>query len=250
MSSDLNDKVAIVTGAGSGIGEAIALAIAAHGASVVATDISSERANATAQRIVSEGGKAAALASDAVVPSDAEKAVEFARSTFGNLHLAVNNAGIADVLTPVGEYDIDEWRRQIDVNLNGVFYGLRFQIPAILQAGGGSIVNISSVLGLSGGAEAPGYTAAKHGVAGLTKSAALAYANQGLRVNSVHPGYIQTPLLDFLPRERYSGVVAMHPMGRLGTAKEVAELVVFLLSDRASFTTGAQYTVDGGYSAV
>ena len=172
-----------------------------------------------------------------------------ALDTYGALHFAVNNAGIAPQRAPLGELNLDDWKRVIDVNLSGVAYGMRYQIPALLQSGGGSIVNISSILGTNGELNAAAYVAAKHGVVGLTKAAALEYSGQGVRVNSVGPGYIETPMLAGVPAEMHDALVGMHPIGRLGTSEEVAELVVFLLSDQASFITGSYHLVDGGYSA-
>ena len=175
--------------------------------------------------------------------------MQFAIDTYGALHLAVNNAGVAPAPDPVGELDLDDWNRVIGVNLNGVLYGLRYEIPAIEISGGGSIVNISSILGTNGELNASSYVAAKHGVVGLTKAAAREYAARGIRINAVGPGYIDTPLLGNLPRETYDALVGLHPIGRLGTADEVADLVVFLLSDRVSFITGSYHLVDGGYAA-
>ncbi len=171
-------------------------------------------------------------------------------SRFGALHIAVNNAGISGPSAPTGEYPVEGWDRVIGVNLSGVFYGMRFQIPAMTASGGGSIVNLTSILGKVGFRNAPAYVAAKHGVIGLTESAAIEYAQQGVRVNAVGPGFIRTPLLDKnLDEDALKTIAGMHPMNRLGDPVEVAEMVLWLASDRASFVTGAFFAVDGGYLA-
>jgi NAD(P)-dependent dehydrogenase (short-subunit alcohol dehydrogenase family) len=242
-------KVALVTGGGSGIGAAIARQLAAAGASVVVTDIHLGAAQEVADEIEAAGQIAVAVQQDTSDPAQSHAVVQIALDTYGALHLAVNNAGIAPKPAPVGELDIDDWKRVIDVNLSGVAYGLRYQIPALLHSGGGSIVNVSSILGTNGELNAAAYVAAKHGVVGLTKAAALEYAAQGIRVNSVGPGYIDTPLLAGVSTEMHDALVGMHPIGRLGTSEEVADLVIFLLSDQASFITGSYHLVDGGYSA-
>lgn len=239
-------KTALVTGAGSGIGEAVAVALAEQGANVVVADINREHAEGVVKRITALKRNAVAVAIDVTKPEDMETAVRVALDEFGGLHLAFNNAGIGGPAGLVAEIDVDAYRRVIDTNLNSVFYGMRAEIPAIINSGGGSIVNTSSILGLVGDASAVGYTAAKHGVTGLTRSAALGYADKGVRVNSVHPGYITTPLIAQIDEDY---LIAKHPMGRLGTVGEVAAVVLFLLSDQASFVTGAQYGVDGGYLA-
>jgi NAD(P)-dependent dehydrogenase (short-subunit alcohol dehydrogenase family) len=170
--------------------------------------------------------------------------------TFGGLNVAVNNAGIGGAQAPTGEYPLDSWRQVLGINLDGVFYGMRYEIPAMLESGGGAIVNMASILGSVGFANAPAYVAAKHGVLGLTKNAAIEYSAKGIRVNSVGPGFIRTPLLDNNLDEATLGVIAtMHPIQRLGTAQEVADLVAFLCSDEASFCTGGYYLVDGAYTA-
>lgn len=245
-------KTALVTGGGSGLGEAISKDLAREGANVVVVDIAMDSAQRVADEITAAGGTAAPFQANTAIADDSKKAVDFAVETFGALNYAVNNAGIAGAGAPVGDVDLADWDRVIAINLSGVLYGMRHQIPAILAAGAaeGAIVNMASI---HGSVAAPGnaaYTAAKHGVVGLTKNAAAEYGAQGLRVNAIGPGYIQTPLLENAPEAVLNGLKEKHPLGRLGRAEEVANLATFLLSDKASFMTGSYVLIDGGYTAV
>src|SRR5690606_1024970 len=228
---------------------AIALACAREGARVVVSDVAVDTGQETVKLIGEAGGEAHFVEADVSKPQAHEALVRATLDRFGALHAACNNAGISGDIAPLAEYPLDNWDLTVGINLSGVFYGLRAQIPAMVDGGGGAIVNMASILGQVGSAGSAAYVAAKHGVVGLTRAAALDYAAQGLRVNAVGPGYIDTPLLENLPPEARDALIGLHPIGRLGRAEEVAELVVWLSSDRASFVTGAYYPVDGGYLA-
>lgn len=250
MTKLLENKVALVTGAGSGIGREIAYAYAAAGAKVVVSDVDEAGGASTVAQIQQRDGQAFFVRADTSRPADSQALVDATLKAYGGLHIATNNAGIAGPSAPVGEYPIEGWDKVIAVNLSGVFYGMRYQIPALLASGGGSIVNIASILGQVGFRNAPAYVAAKHGVLGLTQNAALEYGTQNIRINAVGPGFIKTPMLDKnLTPEMMTMIAGMHPIGRMGEAKEVAELVLWLSSDKASFVTGAYYPIDGGYLA-
>lgn len=246
---ELKDKVALITGAGSGIGEETALLFAEEGAMLVLTDINEDAVKAVMEKIKLAGGEAVYLKADTANPADSEKSVKLALQKFGKLDIAVNNAGVGGAQAPVGEYEIEAWNRVISINLSGVFYGMKYQIPAMLKAGAGSIINVASILGSVGYPKSAAYVAAKHGVVGLTKSAAIEYSSRGIRVNSVGPAFIRTPLLDSLDSEILDQLAGLHPIGRLGLPREVAQMFLWLAGDRASFATGAYYPVDGGYLA-
>ncbi|HEY5540813.1 MAG TPA: SDR family oxidoreductase [Coriobacteriia bacterium] len=249
----LEGKVGIVTGAGSGIGRETALAMAREGAKIVVSDVVDEHGADTVAMIEATGGSAAFVHADVSKEADTAAMVRFAVDTFGTLDLAVNNAGIGGPAALTGDYPVDGWEKVIGINLSGVFLSLRAELGVMAAAGAGSIVNISSILGFVGYPYSCAYVAAKHGVIGLTQNAALEYAAQGVRVNSVHPGFIDTPLVTSSGIERgddtWNAIAAKHAMGRWGTTHEVAEVVLWLLSDKASFVTGSQYVVDGGYLA-
>jgi len=246
----LKDKVAIITGSGSGIGRAAAILFATEGARVVVSDINEEHGIAVVSEINKAGGQAFFIKSDTSKAEDNRNLVEQTVEKYGALHIAVNNAGIAGPLSNVADYPIDGWQKVIDTNLSGVFYGLKYQIPAMMQSGGGSIVNIASILGAAGTKFSPAYVAAKHGVVGLTKAAALEYADQKIRVNSVGPAYIKTPMvMNALDEATLNVIKGMHPIGRLGESEEIAELILWLGSDKSSFVTGSYYPIDGGYLA-
>ncbi len=249
MQISFNGQTAIVTGAGSGIGAAIACDLAKAGAKVIVSDIDQASAEKIAKKITADGGTAYARQTDVADPKAVEALVAHAVEKTGALHLMVNNAGIAGPSAPVGEYPLDGWRQVMSVNLDGVFYGLRYAIPEMLKVGGGAVVNMASILGSVGFAHAVAYTSAKHALLGMTRVAALEYAAKGIRVNAVGPAFIDTPLLNALPPEQKEALVAVHPVGRLGKPEEVSALTLFLLSDQALFINGSYHLVDGGYTA-
>lgn len=251
--SELQGKVALVTGAATGIGKAAAFALAAEGASVVVADIDTERGDLVAKEIEDKGGTAIFVTTDVSDDVSVAACVGKAVEHFGGLDLAFNNTGIEGVPAITHECSLENWQRTISVNLSGVWFCMRHEIPAMLARGGGAIVNNSSVAGLVGFASIPAYTASKHGILGLTKTAALEYAQLGIRVNAVCPGVIDTEMIDRFTghhqTEAEAALVATEPIGRFGRPEEIGDVVVWLCSERASFVTGQAIAVDGGFVA-
>jgi NAD(P)-dependent dehydrogenase (short-subunit alcohol dehydrogenase family) len=245
----LENKVAIVTGGASGIGAATALLFAAQGAKVIVSDISEKSGAEIVARLKTGGGEANFIKTDVSNPDDCSHLVTEALRLYTRLDIAFNNAGIGGESNTVADMSIEGWNKVISVNLNSVFYCMKYEIQAMTRNGGGAIVNMASILGQVGFANAAGYVAAKHGVVGLTKTAAIEYSSKDIRVNAVGPGFIDTPLLDAsgMDENAKKQIAGLHPIGRLGKPEEVAELVLWLSSARSSFVSGAYYPVDGAY---
>lgn len=250
--STLKGKTAVVTGGASGIGEATVLLFAENGCNVVVSDLQEEKGNNLVQKIRQLNGKAIFVKADVSKPQDCEILVSKTIAAFGSLDIAFNNAGIGGESNAIADMSIEGWKKVIDVNLNSVFYCMKYELMQMQKQGNGAIVNNSSILGQVGFANAAAYVAAKHGIIGLTQNAALEYSAKGIRINAIGPAFINTPLLTEAGMDdnvKQTVLVPMHPIGRLGEPREVAELVVWLSSDKASFITGSYYAVDGGYLA-
>jgi NAD(P)-dependent dehydrogenase (short-subunit alcohol dehydrogenase family) len=249
---EFDGKVALVTGGGSGIGRATAIAFARQGARVVIGDRNAQCGEATVRTIRDAGGTASFRGTDVSVASDVEAFVEHAMSTYGRLDLAFNNAGIEGVVQPLAEQSEANYDAVMDINVKGVWLSMKYEIPQMLKAGGGAIVNCSSVAGVIGFPGIGIYSASKHAVIGLTKAAALEYSAQGIRINAVNPAVIDTEMVDRLAdgmNMKKEDMTTFHPIGRLGRVEEVAEAVLWLCSDKASFVTGHSMMVDGGFTA-
>jgi NAD(P)-dependent dehydrogenase (short-subunit alcohol dehydrogenase family) len=255
MAGLLDGKSALITGGGGGIGRATALAFAREGARVAVADVAAEAARETVALVNTAGGQAISLAGDVTQDADVRSMTEAVISTYGRLDCAFNNAGIAGWQVDAAgkktaEWSEDAFDRMIAVNLKGVWLCMRHELPQMQAQGGGAIVNTGSIAGLAGLASASAYVAAKHGVIGLTKTAALEYAEANIRVNAVCPGFIKTRMTEPGMRLRGDAILAQTPLKRLGTPEEIAEMVVWLCSERASYVSGAAYNVDGGWMAL
>jgi NAD(P)-dependent dehydrogenase (short-subunit alcohol dehydrogenase family) len=245
VSGSLADKVGLVTGGGAGIGAACVRALAEVGARVLVVDY-----DATAARSVADEVGGAAFAADVTDPEACASMVAAAVDAFGRLDVAVNNAGVAPArLVPTAEIEVDDWRRVLATNLDGVFYSMRAEIPALRQSGGGSIVNMASALAVVASKGTAAYVASKHGVLGLTRAAALEYGPEGIRVNAVGPGTTETALTREVLARAPEEYLARYPLGRVAVPEDIAPLVVFLASDASAFCTGGWYAVDGGWTA-
>lgn len=242
------DKVALVTGAGSGMGRATAILLAERGAAVAVVGRRADRLDEVVKEIENNGGRALAVPGDVSIATDVQRAVDQTVATFGVLHYAVNNAGVTGTFVQTADMPLEAWRKVIGINLDGLFYGLKYEIPAILGSGGSATVNISSVFADRGGPTVE-YSSAKHAIRGLTRTAAKEYAQQGVRINELQPGVIDSEMTRG-ETEATEGVVARGiPLGRIGAGEEVATAIAFLLSDDASYIVGAHLAVDGGFLA-
>lgn len=248
----LENKVAIITGAASGIGKETALLFAKEGAKVVVSDINEEAGNKAVDEIKNAGGEAIFVKANTASPEDNKNLVDKTIEAYGALHISVNNAGVGSDFSKVSEVEIEDWKRVIDINLNGVFYGMKYQIPEMIKAEGGSVINVASILGQAGFQGSSAYVASKHGVVGLTKTGAWDHALDNVRVNAIGPGFVYSGLVneETMGKEGIQALEQKHAMHRLGNPVEIAELILWLASDKSSFVTGAYYPVDGGYLAI
>src|SRR6056297_2129326 len=252
----LDGKICIVTGGGSGIGKATCLRLANEGAHVAVTDIDDGNAKSVCEDITAQGGTAGSWALDVADADAVSQVFDAVAERFGQIDVVVNNAGSSGANTPTHEISEEEWRKVIDINVNGVFYCTQAAIPYLKKAGGGSIVNLSSIYGLVGAPDLPPYHASKGAVRLMTKTDALLYAREGIRVDSVHPGFIWTPLVEALAEDSGQGVEAyrqqldeLHPIGHVGEPDDIANGVLYLASEEAKFVTGSELVIDGGYTA-
>lgn len=247
----LENKVAIVTGSGSGIGKETALLFAREGAKVAVSDINVEAGQKVVDEIKASGGEAIFVKANTASAEDNQRLVEETVKAFGALHISVNNAGVGSAFSKVADVEIGDWQRVIDINLTGVFYGMKYQIPEMIKAGGGSVINIASILGQAAFEGSSAYVASKHGVVGLTKTGALDHALDKVRVNAIGPGFVYTGLVneETMGKEVIQALEQKHAFHRLGESVEIAAMCLFLASDASSFVTGGYYPVDGGYLA-
>jgi NAD(P)-dependent dehydrogenase (short-subunit alcohol dehydrogenase family) len=244
MESLFSGKVALVTGGESGIGQATAISYAANGAKVIVSDI---KQTDTVAQIKAKGGEASFVQADVSDASQCQNLIKETIRIYGKIDIAFNNAGILGETNSLADMSLEGFAKVIGINLNGVFFCMKYEIEAMLKQLSGVIINTASILGEVGFASYCGYVAAKHGVVGLTQNAALEYSSKGIRINCVAPGFINTPLLDSIEKNAKQALILKHPIGRLGTAAEVAALVIWLSSEKASFATGGYYPIDGGY---
>ena len=241
-------KTAFITGAASGIGRATAAAFAAEGADLVVTDRSETALHGTAQHLKSAGVKVLAITCDVLKPEEVQSAVAQAVATFARIDCAFNNAGVENKATPLHEIELEEWDRILNINLRGTFMCMKHEIAQMIRQGGGVVVNTSSGAGIRGVAGGAAYAASKHAIIGMTKSAALDYAKQNIRVNAILPGNIATPMMDRFTGGDIQKAIDLEPIGRLGKPEEIAEAVLWMCSDLAGFVTGSSIVVDGGWS--
>jgi NAD(P)-dependent dehydrogenase (short-subunit alcohol dehydrogenase family) len=246
MQNDYTNKIVLITGGTSGIGKVTAIAFANAGAKVVLTGRREKEGAEVVAEIKKTGGTAAFIRTDVAKEADVKKAVDFVLSTHGRVDVAFNNAGV-EMLGPLDQVTEEQYRSTFDINVWGVLNSMKHEIPAMLKTGGGAIVNTSSIAGHIGLAQASIYVATKHAVEGLTKAAAVEFAKQGIRVNAVAPGTIDTEMVARWPSEAQNWLLTQHPVGRFGTSEEIAAAVLYLASDAAKFTTGAILAVDGGW---